>query len=253
MLERGAGRGPLRVVSLGQPALDQHLPGGGLPLGALHEIVPERAEWDDAAATGFCLALLARLGAAVAGPVLWAARGDDLHGPGLRTQGFDPGRLILARAQGDLEVCWALEEGLRCRALAAVVGEVAELERSAGRRLQLAAEAAGVTCFLLRRRRVPRRRAEPPSAAVTRWQVAPAPSGPGSFGPGSSDSALMQRLPGRPRWQVELLRCRGAAAGRFLVEGDDATGGFTLATALRDGSLAPEPLAPSVPDARLAG
>jgi protein ImuA len=256
-LERGAGRGRLKVVPLGLPALDGHLPGGGLPLGALHQVEAARAEWDDGAMTGFCLGLIARLSQAVAGPVLWVARRPDLYGPGLLALGFDPGRLILVRAQGDQDVCWALEEGLRCPALAAVVGEVAEPERSAGRRLQLAAEAGGITPFLLRRRLQPRRRAEPPSAAMTRWRVSAAPSGAAAAGemlpnlppglPGSSS------LLGPPRWRVELLRCRGAAPGSFVVEGDDETGGFALATALRDGPLVSQTVVEGRPSARLAG
>ena len=49
----------LRVLPLGQRALDEHLPGGGLALGRLHEIEGARAEWDDGLAAGFCLALIA--------------------------------------------------------------------------------------------------------------------------------------------------------------------------------------------------
>jgi protein ImuA len=266
-LERGEGRGRLSVVPLGLPALDGHLPGGGLPLGALHQVEAARAEWDDGAMTGFSLGLIARLAQAVPGPVLWVARQPDLYGPGLLALGFDPGRLILVRAQGDQEVCWALEEGLRCPALAAVVGEVAEPERSAGRRLQLAAEASGITAFLLRRRLHPRRRAEPPSAAMTRWRVGAAPSGVAPSGAAAAGEVPLGEalqnlppglpgspsLPGPPRWRVELLRCRGAAPGSFVVEGDDETGGFALATALRDGPLVSETVVEGRPPARLAG
>jgi len=238
-LERG-GR-PLRVLPLGPAALDDHLPGGGLALGALHEIEGARAEWDDGLVAAFCLALVAPLAAALDGPVLWIARQADLYGPGLAARGLDPARILFVRAGGDREVLWAMEEGLRCRRLAAVVGEAGELERSAGRRLQLAAEAGGVTAFLLRRRLIAPHRAEPPSAARSRWRVAPAPSG----------AAPLPELPGRPRWRVELLRCRGAAPGEFLVERDDATGGFALAAALRDGALAARPAARGA--SRLAG
>lgn len=238
-LERGAAysRAGNRAAPLGAAALDAHLPGGGLALGCLHEIAGGRAEWDDGAATGFCLALLARLlGAAprARGPVLWVSRWRDLYAPGLTAFGLDPGRLILVRAGAGTEVLWAMEEALRCSRLAAVVGEVEALERSAGRRLQLAAEASGVTAFALLRPLRPARRAAAPSAAATRWRVMPAqasqrvPAGRGRF-------------LGRPCWQVELLRCRGAAPGQWHLEWDDATGGFALAAALRDRSPAPAP------------
>jgi len=229
VLECG-GRGALPVLPLGLPALDRHLPGGGLPLVGLHEIEGERAEWDDGVATGFALALLVRLMAARAGPLLWAAPRLDLYGPGLADLGFDPGRLIQARAGNDRDVLWCLEEGLRAGTLAAVVGEVSELDRTAGRRLQLAAEAGGGACFLLHRRFLARRRQDAPSAALTRWRVAPLASG--------IEAGLGLALPGRARWQVELLRCRGAAPGRFALEWDGATGGFALAATLRDGPLA---------------
>lgn len=229
-LEQG-GLGRRKVVPLGARALDRHLPGGGLPLAGLHEIEGARAEWDDGVASGFCVALLARLAVVTSSrPLAWVSRSGDLYGAGLATFGLDPAHLLQVRAACDQEVLWALEEALRCSSLAAVVGEVTCLDRTAGRRLQLAAEASGVTAFLLRRCKTPPRRTAPPSAALTRWRVAPAPSGP----------AVLPRLPGRPRWQLDLQRCRGAAPGRFLVEWDDASSCFAMAAALCDGSLDPD-------------
>src|SRR3546814_1250076 len=89
------------VAPLGLAALDDALPGGGLPLGALHEIEGERAEWDDGATLGFCLALLARLEkAAPAGrQILWVSRQGDLYPPALAGQGLDPGRFLLVRSE----------------------------------------------------------------------------------------------------------------------------------------------------------
>ncbi len=247
-LERGAAcaRAESRAAPLGAATLDAHLPGGGLAIGCLHEIAGGRAEWDDGAATGFCLALLARLlgatlkaGAPQArGPVLWVSRWRDLYAPGLTAFGLDPGRLILVQAGSGTEVLWAMEEALRCPRLAAVVGEVEALERSAGRRLQLAAETSGVTVFALRRPLRPARRAEAPSAAATRWRVMPARV---SAQASAQVPAGSGRFPDRPCWQVELLRCRGAAPGQWHLEWDDATGGFALAASLRDRPPAPAP------------
>lgn len=254
VLERGGRAGPLRVLFLGPAALDDWLPGGGLPLTGLHEISGERAEWDDGVASGFCAALLARLLAALGScskPVLWAAPRADLYGPGLAGFGLDPARLLLLRAGGDRDVLWALEEGLRAGALAAVVGEVAELERTAGRRLQLAAEAGGLPCFLLQRRRLAGS-TNGPSAAVTRWRVAPLPSDPGPSQPSTAEAD--RNLPGRPRWRVALQRCRGAAPGVFVMEWDDASGGFAMAAGLCDGALGEgAPAVRAAPVDRLAG
>jgi len=239
-----APEGERRVLPLGIAALDRHLPGGGLPLAGLHEIAGERAEWDDGAATGFCLALLARLlSAERQGAVLWVARWRDLYAPGLAAFGLDPGRLILVRAGGEADVLWALEEGLRCADLAAVVGEADALDRAAGRRLQLAAEAGGRPAFVLRRGLRPAchvGRGGIPSGALSRWRVAPAPSARVACLAGQVlTGEPAARLPGRARWAVELLRCRGTAPGQWDLEWDDATGGFALAAALRDRPLAP--------------
>ncbi|MEO3430821.1 hypothetical protein AAFN88_18345 [Pelagibius sp. CAU 1746] len=228
------------VAPLGLEALDAALPGGGLPLGALHEIEGERAEWDDGVTLGFCLALLARLEKAFpgSGKILWVSRQGDLYPPALVGQGLDPGRFLLVNAKSDAEVLWAMEEGLRCRRLAAVVGEVEGLDRLAGRRLQLAAEASltatgGVTAFALHRRFRPLRQGRAASAALSRWRVTPAVSGAVS---GDEQEATFI---GRPRWRLDLLRCRGAAPGSWHVEWDDAACGFALASALRDRPLVP--------------
>ncbi len=255
-IERGAAYGGLRrrAAPLGVPALDAHLPGGGLPLGGLHEIEGGRAEWDDGAATGFCAGLLVRLLDAAPEPgngrgrgnkpVLWVSPWRDLYAPGLKAFGLDPGRLIQVRAGGEADVLWAMEEGLRCARLAAVVGEIDALERGSGRRLQLAAEAGGVTAFALRRGLRPARPARAgPSAAVTRWRVeadamssGPGADRPGADRPGADRPGISEsgRSPARPRWRVELLRCRGAAPGQWCLEWDDAAGGFAVAAALRD-------------------
>jgi protein ImuA len=152
--------------------------------------------------------------------------------------------LIQVHAGGEADVLWAMEEGLRCARLAAVVGEIDTLERGPGRRLQLAAEAGGVTAFALRRGLRPARPARAgPSAAVTRWRVeadamssGPGADGPGADRPGADRPGVSEsgRSPARPRWRVELLRCRGAAPGQWCLEWDDAAGGFAVAAALRD-------------------
>lgn len=204
-----------RVLPLGAAGVDGMLPDGGLPLGCVHELVAV----DPGAGTAFAAALLARLAAAGNGPVLWIVRGRDLHAPGLAAYGLTPDRLIAVRAVRDTDALWAMEEALRCRALAGVLGEVGGIDLTAGRRLQLAAEAGGVTGLLLH----PETRVkEAGSAAVTRWRLASAPGVPEQDEPGV----------GEPRWRVELLRCRGGRPGvRVLgwrdgafLEADDALG-----------------------------
>ena len=221
------------VLPFGVAAIDRALPGGGLARGALHEILGVSGDEEDGAlAAAFAAGVVGRLAVAQDGMVLWCLPRPDLYGPGLASHGLDPGRLVLVRTPRDSEILWAMEEGLRAPGIAAVVGEVGALAAVASRRLQLAAERSGITAFLLRRWRdggqAARERALP-NAAVTRWRIAALPSRPPRGDPGV----------GRPRWRVELLRCRGGEPACWEVEGADATGHVSLAAALADRPEAP--------------
>src|SRR5664279_4849502 len=87
---RGA---PAKSLSLGIPAIDQALPGGGISLSALHEAASVGPDTEHAAAaTLFVAGLLTRLD----GPVLWVLRQADLFAPGLAGAGLQPDRVIFA-------------------------------------------------------------------------------------------------------------------------------------------------------------
>ena len=212
-LERGGGRRHA-VLPFGIPALDEHLR-GGLALGAVHEIA-EVGECP-AMAPLFAAGILARL----KGPVLWCLKRRDLFAPALASAGLHPDRVIYAEAYRETDILAAMEEGLRHRGLAGVVGEVARLGLTPSRRLQLAAEETGVTAFVLRSGRSD----DEPSAAVTRWRLMPAPS-----------RSLPAPGIGRERWLVELTRCRGAEANAWLLEACDAKGRLALPADLADRS-----------------
>jgi protein ImuA len=234
------------VLPFGIAAIDRVLPGGGLARGALHEILGAGGDEEDGALTAaFTAGILRRLGphpnlpppageGRGGGMVLWCLPRPDLYGPGLAAYGLNPARLVLVRAPRDAEILWAMEEGLRAPGIAAVVGEVGTLAAVASRRLQLAAERFGITAFLLRRWRDGGKAARErnlPNAAVTRWRIAALPSQPLPGEPGV----------GRPRWRVELLRCRGGEPVSWEVEEVDATGHVSLAAALADRPTAPVP------------
>jgi len=260
--ERRAGEA---VLPFGLAEIDQRLPVGGLALGVLHEVSGVGPDEEDGSApAAFIAGICARL--APAKPVLWCQTGaEDLYGPGLAVYGFKPERLLLARARNITELLWAMEEGLHTRAVAAVVGEIAELSSAASRRLQLVAETSGVTAFILRRARTVRRngknknfRTKPisvgaeegffenspfsgatppistrkppitraPNTAVTRWNVVSLPGVPLPGEPGL----------GRSRWRLDLWRARGAAPANWIVEACDATGCLALPAALDDGT-----------------
>lgn len=193
-----------RLAALGDPRIDAHLPGGGLPRACLHAI-----SGGDGAATGFCAGLLARLVGA-RGTALWCRRDGDLYGPGLAAFGLTPERLIVVRARRPADVFWAMEEALRSGAPAAVLGEAATVEPTAARRLQLAAEAGGVTGLLLTGN------GGMPLPAASRWRVATVAS-----------AENRGFLPTAPRWQVELLSCRGGRPAEWTMEWRDGTGSAT--------------------------
>jgi protein ImuA len=238
------------VLPFGIAAIDQVLPGGGLARGALHEILGMGGDEEDGAlAAAFAAGLLGRLAAqrslAGDGKVLWCLPRPDLYGLGLATHGLDPARIVLVRALRDAEILWAMEEGLRAPGIAAVVGEVGTLAAVASRRLQLAAERSGITAFLLRRWRDGEQAARErvlPNAAVTRWRIAALPSQPPPVpSPASGGGLGWGSGVGRPRWRVELLRCRGGEPACWEVEEADATGHVSLASALADRPEAPVP------------
>ena len=229
-LERGSGAGPASPrLPFGLAALDARLPGRGLALGAVHELFAGGPAVEHGASPAlFAAAVLARH----PGPVLWITARGDLYPPALARAGLDPARLVLVQArQGALR---AAEEGLRHPGLAGVVCEhEGRLGLTASRRLQLAAEAAGVLGFVLRRppRDDPALRA--PSAAATRWRITSLPSPP--------PLPHAPNVPGlgRPLWRLELLRCRGADAASFIVESPDAQGRLAVPAHMADRPLAP--------------
>jgi protein ImuA len=122
-------------------------------------------------------------------------------------------RLIHVAASTPEDALFAIEEGLKCRDLACVIGEIAgnpkALSFTASRRLSLAAQRHGVRLWLVRLD------AEPDlSSARMRWQARAAPS------PVSRWNAV---APGPSTWQVELFRARVHLPGQWSLCDDAGT------------------------------
>jgi protein ImuA len=206
----------LSTLPFGIPDIDARLPGGGLALGHLHEVIEGGAAGEYAAvATLFAAGILAR----VPGPVLWCLRGRDLFAPALARIGLHPDRVIYCETWKDADVLPAIEEGLRCKGLAGVVGEVTRLSLNASRRLKLCAGETGVTSLIIRRwHNVGEKNlAGEPNAAATRWRVAAHPS------PNDGFDGLLRQY-----WHLELLRVRGGEPHSWIVEACDAEGHLAL-------------------------
>src|SRR5215467_3870904 len=117
-----------RLVSFGVASLDQAL-AGGLACGALHEIGPA-ASLQGGAATGFAMALAARAlrerGQAVwIQPDFTVTEAGALYGLGFDLMGLLMERVIILRVPHPRDVLWAMEEALKCHAVAVAVAEFA--------------------------------------------------------------------------------------------------------------------------------
>jgi protein ImuA len=183
---------------------------------------------DGAVAALFVAGIAARL----PGQILWCVTRPDLFAPALQQAGLDPGRVLYVEAGDEKSLLACFEEGLRHGGIGAVVGEVARLSMTASRRLQLAAETSGVMGLAVRRWRRATDAADfgQPTAATTRWRVSPQPSSP-----------LPAPGVGRPRWFVELIRCRAGDCADFTLEACDEKGRLALPAQLVDRSAVSPP------------
>lgn len=215
------------VLPFGVAAVDARLPGGGLALGALHEIAGGgEGVIHCAAAALFAAGIAAR----TKGRVLWCVTQPDIFAPALDKAGLAPDRVIYLETGDQKGVLACMEEGLRHGGLGAVVGEVAQLSLRDSRRLMIASEGTGTVGLALRRWR---RQADSmdfgqPTAAATRWRVSALPSTP-----------MPVQGVGRHRWLVELIRARAGESADFELEACDAkTGRLAVPAALVHGPAA---------------
>lgn len=179
------------------------------------------ASGKDAAGAALALAMAAREACAPDDhrPFLWVqdAGAIRLSGRPYRP-GLPPGlrhRLIHVAAREAKDALFALEEGLRCRDLAFVLGEIAgnpaALDFTASRRLSLAAQRHGVPLWLVRLDA----RHDLGSARM-RWDVAPATSPPPRWNP---------EAPGAPRWRADLFRAHVFQPGQWILGPHDTAEG----------------------------
>ena len=89
--ERGRG-----VLPFGIKEIDRHLPGGGLALGALHEVAGGgNGAIDGAASALFTAGIAAR----TRGQVLWCVTRQDLFAPAIAQAGLLPDRVIYLKRE----------------------------------------------------------------------------------------------------------------------------------------------------------
>jgi protein ImuA len=159
-------------------------------------------------------------------PLLWVQdrmailESGRVHPPGLPSQ-----NLIHVEARDARDALWAMEEGVRCAALSAVIGEIwgdpKALDFTATRRLAVASERSGTPCWLVRLGGTANL-----SGARMRWRIASAPSLLNDLDP---------KAPGLSAWDAELFRARGMPVGQWTVSHD--SGAFHLVAGPRNRTL----------------
>lgn len=179
-LWRGGDKAAIEAVATGFVALDRRLPGGGWPLGALTELMPERA------GIGELSLLMPALRRSDRGSA-WIAPPHIPYAPSLAAHGVDPASVTVVRAATAADAAWAAEQALSAGVFAAVLIWFAQDDGRVLRRLQLAAEAGRSLAMALR----PTTAATGPSPAALRLSLTPHPDG----------------------LNVRLIKCRGRLTG----------------------------------------
>lgn len=153
--------------------------------------------------------------ARVKGPVVWVLPAHQPERPML--WGLPEGlseRLLLLRARGETDLLWSVEEALRSAEVGAVLAEPEKpLNLTAGRRLQLAAEAGRTLGVMMIRQ------GQGSNATETRWHAAPVAA--------DADSTLL-------RWS--LIKNKSGTLGEWMVSWDGASAAFHLVSAVGERS-----------------
>ena len=177
------GVAPPAIEPTGFGELDAVLSNGGWQSGTIVELMPTATGIGE---LGLLMPALARMTARdrhvalISPPYIPFA-------PALNNHGVRLDRLLVIRAEKNADTLWALEQTLRCKSFAAVVGWPESIRDRDVRRLQLAAEAGRSTGFVYRT--VNAARDASPAAVRLRLQAAP--------------QGLL----------IDILKCRGTRAG----------------------------------------
>jgi protein ImuA len=252
------------VISGGVAALDQLLPEGGYAPGSLVEwlapvagcgaellgLLLARSAAAGSAVLGTATGSLAPAHGAASGATHGATRREstarssggrdskarepgviviadprrDFYAPAAVRLGLRPDQLILLQHPREEELYWAIEQALRCPAIAAVYAAAdlssttrqsflgSNLDQRWLRRFQLAAEQGGGLGIFVRPVRVAGR----PTWADLQWRVAIDPTSLHSH-ESTTCPAKMRLHEAHVPLQVELLRCRGQTSGHAVA------------------------------------
>lgn len=148
-LRRGQRR---ESVPSGWPGLDAALPLGGLPVGAVTEIL---YEGEGIGATSLAVRVARQAAGSWEYAVFVQSPGgpDDLYPPALVQAGLRIGQMVMVQPASPREAIWACDQSLRCPEVAVVVirhGGLRHIDERVSRLFQLAAEQGGGVGLVLR-------------------------------------------------------------------------------------------------------
>jgi hypothetical protein len=136
----------VETLLTGYAELDEQLPGGGWPRGALTEILLER---EGIGELRFLLPALARISAKSEWQA-WVAPPHVPYAPALSIAGVNLKQLLIAKPQSATDAWWTAEQALRSGACSAVLAWLSMPDERRMRRLQLGAESGGAWGVLFR-------------------------------------------------------------------------------------------------------
>ena len=134
------------VISSTYPELDQALPGGGWPTGALTEILSGRQGIGELQLVLPALAALSWAGKRT----VWLAPPHLPYAPALAAAGMDLAQLAVVRAPGRRDALWAAEQVLRAKSCHALLGWFPRASYEEMRRLAVAADGGRAWVALFR-------------------------------------------------------------------------------------------------------
>ena len=196
------------VVRSGCPGIDQMLPEYGYKRGTLVEWFSPYSPSHGSGGFGadFISLRTAQKACEDGGALVIIDAERQFYPPAVAAMGINSGNLIVLRSSADTsqddsknELYWAVDQALRCPAVAAVWGPLDYIGERWFRRFQLAAESSGTLGLFVR----PARALSRPSWAEVQWKLHRPP---------------LNRIahPDSRQLRLELLKCRGVQTGQLI-------------------------------------
>jgi len=193
------------LVSGGAAVIDRILPAGGYRKGVLIDWIAPTG-----CAADFLSMKVAKEAASDGGAIVIIDPDRQFFPVAAAAMGLPMEQLIVLQSSSesgsgaiDQDLLWAIDQSLRCPAVAAVWGPLPKIDDRWSRRFQLSAESSGCLGLFVRPLSVARQ----PSWAEVQWLVSPASGVAGTAG--ADPNLFFTRL--------QMVRCRGSHTGQSVL------------------------------------